>query len=504
MGEHGPRSAAPADARSGLSATFVAEPLRSAFDTNGAVLTVSPDLWGDYQRAAEALAKKVAHDPQQARLLAPAQCTRPTDTGGRGKAFVQTFGLRAFRRPLTTAERRPATWPSSTRARRCSAAATPFADGVELVLAALLQSPDLPLSRRERARPSWRQACRSTTSRSRRASPTVSRTPCPTTRCSRRPAPSGWRTATACWSQAQRLLGSAGRAADGRRLPRPAPAHARVRRHQEGRRLSPLFPAGVGADLKQEALNFVKDVVFGQSKGVTELLTAPYTFANSRVAKMYGLTATTPAAGRPDPFVRVELDPTQRAGLLTQVGFLAANGEGATPNIIIRGVRMARDVLCLDLPPPPDAMPPLPALLPNSTNRQRVEDADEERALQHLPRDGHQPARLRLREPRRRRPLPHAGERPARRRDRHLPARRPEGHVRRPRVLDEGHRGQPSRPRLLLAPPGRVHVRPRHRHGRGADANLIAQAGARSKNAMSVKDLILELVTTDAFVTRMP
>jgi hypothetical protein len=37
-----------------------------------------------------------------------------------------------------------------------------------------------------------------------------------------------------------------------------------------------------------------------------------------------------------------------------------------------------------------------------------------------------------------------------------------------------------------------------------ADANLIASAGARSKAAMSVKDLILELVTTDSFVTRTP
>jgi hypothetical protein len=37
-----------------------------------------------------------------------------------------------------------------------------------------------------------------------------------------------------------------------------------------------------------------------------------------------------------------------------------------------------------------------------------------------------------------------------------------------------------------------------------ADQNLVAQAGARSKAAMAVKDLILELVTTDAFVTRTP
>ena len=34
-------------------------------------------------------------------------------------------------------------------------------------------------------------------------------------------------------------------------------------------------------------------------------------------------------------------------GLLTQIGLLAANAEGSTPNIIIRGVRLAHDVLML-------------------------------------------------------------------------------------------------------------------------------------------------------------
>ena len=124
----------------------------------------------------------------------------------------------------------------------------------------------------------------------------------------------------------------------------------------------------MGADLKQESLAFVKDVVVNQGRGLVELLTAPYTFANARVGRMYGA----PPRG-PTSFAQLDLDRHQRAGLLTQIGFLAANAEEQTPNIIIRGVRIAHDVLCMDLPPPPDAVPPLPAIAPNSTNRQRVE-----------------------------------------------------------------------------------------------------------------------------------
>jgi hypothetical protein len=133
---------------------------------------------------------------------------------------------------------------------------------------------------------------------------------------------------------------------------------------------APAFIPGIGAELKQEVLSFTDDVVYAQDRGITELLTAPYTFANSKVAKVYGLPATTPAAG--DPFVKVNLDPAQRAGLLTQAGFLSANADGQTPSIILRGVQIGKDILCVQIPAPPDVIPPLPALDPNSTNRKRV------------------------------------------------------------------------------------------------------------------------------------
>ncbi len=135
---------------------------------------------------------------------------------------------------------------------------------------------------------------------------------------------------------------------------------------------APAFTPDVVAGLKQETLAFVNDVVFGQDRGIAELLSAPYTFANSKIAKIYGATVPTPAAGAPDPFVRVMLNPAQRAGFMTQVGFLAANAVEQTPGIIPRGVLIAKNLLCVTIPPPPANRPDLPALDPMSTNRQRV------------------------------------------------------------------------------------------------------------------------------------
>ena len=41
-------------------------------------------------------------------------------------------------------------------------------------------------------------------------------------------------------------------------------------------KLHPLFKPGIGVDMKEETLAFVNEVIFGQSKSVAELLTAPY------------------------------------------------------------------------------------------------------------------------------------------------------------------------------------------------------------------------------------
>ena len=55
----------------------------------------------------------------------------------------------------------------------------------------------------------------------------------------------------------------------------------------------------MGEDLKQETLAFVQDVVFSQGRGLKELLTASYTFANSRVGRMYGQNTPAPPPAGP-------------------------------------------------------------------------------------------------------------------------------------------------------------------------------------------------------------
>src|SRR5258708_6222697 len=121
----------------GLAHDFLSEPGITRFDNAGGNLEVSPQLRGQYQRAADTLGKMFARDASKLAMLIPSGA--PSDADGKARAFITGFGKRAFRRPLTSAEvdkyiglfKQGATVIASN---------DPIADGVELVLTTMLQS----------------------------------------------------------------------------------------------------------------------------------------------------------------------------------------------------------------------------------------------------------------------------------------------------------------------------------------------------------------------------
>jgi hypothetical protein len=112
----------------------------------------------------------------------------------------------------------------------------------------------------------------------------------------------------------------------------------------------PFFTPQLEKDMEEETRRFLQAVVFDQTgdKSLRTLLTASYGFLNARTAKLYGKPA--PAGA---DFVRTELDPAQRRGLLTQPGFLASHAEPAVTSVVNRGRFMREEVLCAEVPPPP-------------------------------------------------------------------------------------------------------------------------------------------------------
>jgi hypothetical protein len=109
------------------------------------------------------------------------------------------------------------------------------------------------------------------------------------------------------------------------------------------------FTEELRAELRNETLGFVRHVVVNGDARLDTLLTAPFTVGTAEVAALYG-------APPPDADGIIELDASERAGLLTHASFLAQFGV-VYPEVH-RGLWVRNNLLCDAPPPPPPDVPP--------------------------------------------------------------------------------------------------------------------------------------------------
>jgi hypothetical protein len=119
--------------------------------------------------------------------------------------------------------------------------------------------------------------------------------------------------------------------------------------------LVPLFSDNVKAALSTENDMVINDWATAPNGALlSTLLTSPTTFVNSVNAPVYGVTASGTT------FQKVNLDPTQRAGILTLAGFLGSTSHVGETSPVLRGKAIMMAFLCRSPPPPPPNVPPLP------------------------------------------------------------------------------------------------------------------------------------------------
>ena len=104
---------------------------------------------------------------------------------------------------------------------------------------------------------------------------------------------------------------------------------------------------GAKADIYEGTKRFVEDAFWNGKGDLRTLLTGNYTFANAKVAQVYGFSSTG------NDFVRVELDPNQSSGILSQPAFLATLGKADRSAPILRAIFVRDRLMCSSLPPPP-------------------------------------------------------------------------------------------------------------------------------------------------------
>ncbi len=112
--------------------------------------------------------------------------------------------------------------------------------------------------------------------------------------------------------------------------------------------VAPDFTEGLRNSMYRETELFINHALWNGPLG--NLLTSRTTFVNENLANLYGI-AYPPAGSAPDAdgFAQVELD-ANRAGLLTNPGFLTARSRPDVPSVVGRGILVNATVLCAEVP----------------------------------------------------------------------------------------------------------------------------------------------------------
>jgi hypothetical protein len=349
----------PPDARQGSASS----PAGPAFTLNDAQ-RVDPVMAGKLDTAALAL---VAEARMNGKLAALAPCSNPSGAQGEAcaKTFVQKFGAKVYRRPLSDTEVN-ALVSGSTAAYHVGADGYTYNDGIDLLTRILLQSAGFMYV--TEIGDGSGAATFSLTGNETASALSFMLTSGPPDD-SLMTAASGGMLATADGreQQARRLLGTA----DGRarlvRVVREWLGIEDVAHREKAQSVYPDF-AGVSTSMENESLAFIGDVLANGNGSISQLLGADWTMVDAPLAKVYGVTSA--GTGK-----RTLLTGVKRRGILNQGAFLSvfATNNGSHP--VFRGVATMRRVACLNVPDPGalGLVVSFPAADPSMTTRQRFE-----------------------------------------------------------------------------------------------------------------------------------
>lgn len=340
---------------------------RNGFAAIGASYsTISPRGVEQFETAALGIASQVLGDAAKRAAFVGCAPTAPTDNACTTK-FLERFGRRAYRRPMTTEEL--ARW--ATVAVDAQTKLGSFWEGLELAVAGILSSPNF-LFRSELGEPdpdhpgwvrftSWELASRLSFFLAGKA---------PDDALLDAAAAGGLSTLEGLEQQAERLLDRP----EARTSLEAFFAELLHLRGIEGiardPKTCPAMSPTLGASMRDEAIALFDEVVFTQQVDIRSLFDTKVAFVNGDLAKVYGL----PAPSGPG-LVKVTLPDGPRVGILGQAAFLTVNAHPTASSPTYRGKAIRERFLCESIPAPPNDVPPIPEAAPGerATARQRLD-----------------------------------------------------------------------------------------------------------------------------------
>jgi hypothetical protein len=336
------------------------ETLNDRFATNIVRPLQDSDL-GRYADAAAGLAQKAA-----ANLQGVVPCDPARGDAACAMAFIDAFGRRAYRRPLTGVE--------AGRLKALYDAGESFTDGVRLVIEGILQSPNFlyliepfPANATGKvvALDGWSVAARLSylfwNSTPDDALLTAAG-------AGQLAAPEGIAT------QAARLMASEHFTETAAAFHTAWLGLTELTGADKDAQRFPLWNDQLKATMALEAPHFVAYVLREGDGRLDTLLGAHFSFLSGSLYDVYGVAK--PAAAMAATWQRVDLKPGERAGLLTQPGLLAGLAKADRTSYVRRGKMVREALFCADIPPPPPGVNDSDEMIP-------VTATARERAAQH-------------------------------------------------------------------------------------------------------------------------
>lgn len=340
-----------------IADSFPPEDFVGGFRNQYQAQNTSPLLAEAYTVAAEKLAKKAFAGSDLSRVI-PCKPAGASDASCRA-AFIRSFGKKAFRRPLTDLEFDRYTQLFQGAVKRAGS----FGKGAQIVVEAMLQSPNFLLRTEDGLQREWRPY--ETASRLsyflwntmpdeallKAAEAGELNTAAGVDRATRRMlkdprAKSSMDEFLSEWLRFDRLLSTV-----------------------KDRRTFPQFTPEVAISMAEETRRLFSDLVWN-NRNFMELYSADHSFISSDLASLYGLKAPAQEYGK----VQFPAG-SGRSGVLGQGTFLAVTSNPVEASPTARGLFVREQFLCQEVPqPPPGVSTNLPALSKNKpqTTRDRL------------------------------------------------------------------------------------------------------------------------------------
>ncbi len=329
--------------------------LAFGFDNNGAELTVGGLLADQLQSNAEEIGKALDLRPHLGCEAASADATCVA-------AFLDGFGARAFRRPLTAREK--ARYGSLFEGVR---GAEGPEQGLRSVVTALLQSPGFLYRAELGGEPEGDTAALDPYEIASEISYLLWRS-MPDQELFEVARSGRLQEPAVVAEQVERALSSPRASASMRRFVEQWLEIERLEQAQKDAKTYPDYDDQLRSDMRQETLSLFEAVGRSPSGGLGELLTADYTFVTPKLGRFYGMSVggSSPGGAPRSPA------PEGRRGILAHGSVLATHATAASASPVRRGKLVLEKLFCQTVPPPPPGLnAELAAVAPGLSNRER-------------------------------------------------------------------------------------------------------------------------------------